>query len=102
MNGKCVRGKASIKKCFGTGGLKTECADCKNGEECESGKCWGSKCVIKDSFASIEKCFGLKKECEICTTSDECSTMKCWGIGGTKRCIVSGSASSVAKCFKDH
>ena len=86
----------------GSKGKRPLCATCRSGNDCKSGKCWGSprKCVQKTDYHWLTKC-GFKKECESCSRSSECATKLCKSFGRGKRskCIFR-TKKSVAKCFR--
>lgn len=93
-NGKCIYDAfESRSKCFPLP-KKPECQLCSSGEQCESGKCWGSpaKCVY-DTDESLRKCF--LAECAPCTSSAQCSTKLC----ENGKCVYP-TTESKEKCFK--
>ena len=58
-----------------TGKLLGVCGDCKKDIQCESGKCWGYKCVEGSTYTYMRECF--KKECAACSSAFDCATGWC-------------------------
>lgn len=78
-----------------------ECRACEENADCESGMCWGHKCVYNNED-SKHRCFdSTLNECQLCIQSSFCKSGKCWGsksLGGY-RCVKPDSVASMKKCF---